>query len=461
MKTYKILFLFTYLALLQTRCADELDINPQNNVTEDVALENEEAVQSLLVGAYDLLGDDDLYGGWIQMTSDLLGTNNDINWLGTFTDPGQIWDKTITSANAQVEVTWTEAYETINVANTILDNLDVVTDEDERARIEGEAKFIRGLLYFELVRLFAKDWADGNPTANPGVPLKLEPTNLVYNPNDNFVARSSVAQVYTQVLLDLTTAESLLPEENGFYATTWAAKAVLARVYLQQRDYDNARVKANDVIESEYFALLDRVDRIYNQAFNSNEDILSIQITNQDGENALQTFYASRSFNGRRDIRVRTNYIELFEESDDRLNLLIYEDGTSGRMLTGKYTDQFSNISIIRLAEMYLIRAEGNLLAGGAQVGPNTPGEDLQIIRSRAHASDAPANPTIEDIMLERKLELGFEGHFVHDIRRSEATIEQNGSYAWNDDLLVLPIPQREVDANPALQGQQNPGYGN
>ncbi|MBT1705221.1 RagB/SusD family nutrient uptake outer membrane protein [Chryseosolibacter indicus] len=464
MNTYKIFFLFACIVLLQVRCADELKIEPQTDVTEEVALDNEEAVQSLLVGAYDLLGDDDVYGGWIQMTSDLLGTNNDINWGGTFTDPDDLWLKVTTSANGQVEVTWTETYEVINVANTILANLGVVAD-DERARIEGEAKFIRGMLYFELIRLFGKDWTDGDPTTNLGVPLKLTPTNLVYAPEENFIGRSTVAQVYAQAISDLTAAEELLPEENGFFATTWAAKAVLARVYLQQQNYKEASLKASEVIESGNYALVDRVDRAFNQAFNSSEDVFSIQITNQDGENAFQTFYASRDFNGRRDIRVRGNYVNLFEQNDDRLKLLLYEDGTSGRILSGKYKDQFANVSVIRLAEMYLIRAEGNLMSG-EQTGPNTPSEDLQVIRSRAHASDAPANPTITDIYLERKRELGFEGHFLHDVHRSKTNITQNanntenGYFEWNHNMLVLPIPQREVDANPSLQGQQNPGYG-
>jgi hypothetical protein len=62
---------------------------------------------------------------------------------------------------------------------------------------------------------------------------------------------------------------------------------------------------------------------------------------------------------------------------------------------------------------------------------------------------------------LERKLELGFEGHFIHDIKRTETTITQQGTYTWNSEKLVLPIPQREMDANAVLTGQQNAGYGN
>ncbi|HEY9045709.1 MAG TPA: RagB/SusD family nutrient uptake outer membrane protein [Ohtaekwangia sp.] len=462
MKKNNILLTLSCIVLIVAGCSQELDIKPKDSVTEDQALDSPEAIQSLLVGAYDRMADDDVYGGWIQMTSDLLGTNFDITWNGTFSDPGDIWSKAMTSNNGQAEVTWTETYEAINVTNIVLANLDVVTDEDEKSRIEGEAKFIRGTMYFELVRLFAKDWADGDPAVNLGVPLKLTPTDLNYNPAVNFISRATVAEVYDQVFEDLNTAEELLAnlDGNGFYATVWAAKAVLARVYMQQRDYDNARIKANEVIESGQFSLVDRIDRAFNQANNSVEDIFAIQVTNQDGENALQTFYAATAYNGRRDIRIRPEYEALFEEDDQRLQYLIYYD-VSGRRLSGKYKDQFANISIIRLAEMYLLRAEANLLAGGTQVGPNTPGDDLQLIRARAKASDAPANPTLDDILLERKRELGFEGQFIHDIRRTETTIEQLGTYAWNDDVLVLPIPQREVDANPSLKGQQNPGYGN
>jgi hypothetical protein len=459
MKKYNVLIVAACMALL-VGCASELDIEPKDSVTEEVALDSEEAIQSLLVGAYDRMADDDLYGGWFQMTSDLLGTNDDITWSGTFSDPRDIWNKTITTSNAQAEVTWTEAYEAINVANIILANLSVITDEDERARIEGEAKFIRGLVYFDLVRLFAKDWADGNPSANLGVPLKLTPTDLEYDPASSAISRNTVAEVYAQVLEDLTDAEQLLGEDNGFYATTWSAKAILARVYMQQRNYEDARAKANDIIESGQFALVDKVSQAFNQANNTSEDVFAVQITNQDGENALQTFYASTSFNGRRDIRIRAEYDDLLEETDERKTALIYYDA-AGRRLSGKYKDQFANISIVRLAELYLIRAEANVRAGGTQVGPNTPGDDLQLIRARAKASDAPAEPTVEDILLERKLELGFEGHFIHDIKRTETTITQQGTYEWNSNLLVLPIPQREMDSNPALAGQQNAGYVN
>jgi hypothetical protein len=438
--------------LLITSC--DLEIKPVDSVIEDDAITDAASIEALLIGAYDRMGDDDLYAGWFQMTSDLLGPNSDLTWNGTFFDPRDMFQKVVTENNAQITATWTEAYETINLANIVLANLDIVDDDPE---IEAQARFIRGSVYFDLVRLFGKDWGDGNPAVNLGVPLKLEPTSLVYDPSESMIGRNTVQEVYTQVLADLEFAEDNLSTSPSIFASSWSAKAMLARVHLQRREYNEARVLANEIIESGVFSLADRSDRAFNLENNSDEDIFAIQITTQDGVNDLQTFYASAAFGGRRDIRVTATYQNLLSPTDDRRARLIYFD-SGNRRLSGKYTNQFGNVSVIRLAEMYLIRAEGNTELG-SQVGPNTPGDDLQILRTRANGPAAPAVPTIADIMLERKLELGFEGHFLHDIKRRELTITQGGTFPWNDDRLVMPIPQREMDANPALAGQQNPGY--
>ncbi len=285
----KLLYIATLPALMLAGCGDELNIKPQNDISQDVALESPQYLEGLVVGAYDRLSDDDLYGGWIQMNADLLGTNGDIRWSGTYFNPEEIYQKAVTAINAQAEETWTAAYEAINVCNEVLANLDREEDEDQRAKFEGEAKFIRGALYFELVRQYAKDWEDGDPAANLGLPLKLTPTDLTYNPEANFIPRNNVLDVYNQVVKDLTEATTLLPIENfgagskNIFATSWAAKAMLARVRLQRREYDAARVLANDVIKNGPFQLVDRIDRAFNQAENSSEDIFAIQVTNQDG----------------------------------------------------------------------------------------------------------------------------------------------------------------------------------
>ena len=101
---------------------------------------------------------------------------------------------------------------------------------------------------------------------------------------------------------------------------------------------------------------------------------------------------------------------------------------------------------------MYLIRAECNVrLLPTAPIGA-TPLQDLATIRSRAGLTTASA--TLADILKERKLELAFEGFALHDAKRTQTNI---GSITWNSNVLVFPIPQREIDANKKLT--QNPGY--
>jgi starch-binding outer membrane protein, SusD/RagB family len=142
----------------------------------------------------------------------------------------------------------------------------------------------------------------------------------------------------------------------------------------------------------------------------------------------------------------------LYAPEDARL-ALFYEDEDLGFMRTGKWNNQYGNINIIRLAEMYLTRAEANLRAGTA-VGA-TPLADVNFIRARAGVAPL-TSLTLDDVLLERRLELAFEGHMIHDMKRTERAV---GSLPFNSPRLIYPIPQREMDANIGLEGQQNEGY--
>lgn len=440
--------------LLAGSCDSILDTEPRQEISEDLALTTSDNVEAVLVGAYNELGDDDVWGGRMMMLPDLLGVqsgNGDMTWSGTFEQPRQVFFKNIRVDNDFIASTWTEAYEVINIANNVLSALDVV-DADIRDRVEGEALFLRGSLYFELVRLFGKAWNDGDPSSNPAVPLVLQPTREI-NENSE-IPRNTVQEVYNQAIADLQSAKSLLPEDNGVFANRYAAGAMLARIYLQQQDYDAARSEANELIGSGQFDLVDNYAGVFNNSnTNTSEDIFALQITNQDGDNDLNTFYAADLDGGRGDIEINQVHLDKYEAGDERLDLF-YTDPTTGDTRTGKWQNQFGNIPILRLAEMYLIRAEANLQEGAPFTGPNTPTEDLNVIRGRAGLVDLGA-VTLQDIWDERFLELAFEGHFLHDVKRSEGTV---GTTSWNDNVLVYPVPQRERDANGNLT--QNPGYG-
>lgn len=434
-------------SLVNIRCGDELDVEPNNSIDAGNALKTSADVEALTVGAYDALGDIDVYGGNIQMDAELLGDNGELFWDGTFVAPGEIWTKSMLINNDQAEATWVDSYETINICNNVLANLDLVT-EDRRDRIEGEAKFIRGTVYFELVRSYARTWTDGDPSANPGVPIITEPTTPA-NANTK-ISRNSVAEVYDLVIDDLTSAEALLPEDNGFFATTYAASAILSRVYLMQNNYSLAAEAASRVIESGLYELTDNYADAFNKGSQEGsnatpEDVFAIQINSQDGTNDMNTYFASSDYGGRGDIYIELAHFELYEPNDDRLNLF-YDDER-----TGKWNNQFGNVNIVRLAEMYLTRAEANFREG-TDVG-DTPLNDINLIRERVNL-DPLVVLTLDDILLERHLELAFEGHLIHDIKRTQSNV---GDLSYDAPELIFPIPLREININPELE--QNDAY--
>ncbi|MFC6224199.1 RagB/SusD family nutrient uptake outer membrane protein [Hymenobacter artigasi] len=437
-------------AALLSGCGKRLDVAPVNSVPAETALNNSNDVETLLKGGYELAGDQYLYGGGFQYYSDFLGDNGEIQFGGTYSQPKEIFNKRILVNNSFVSFTWTNAYRTINVANTVLDNLGKVTASKADA-VAGGAKFLRGSLYFDLVRLYAKAWNDGTPASNPGVVLVLTPTNTTDPSNALTVTgqarRNSVAEVYTQVIKDLLDAERLLPASNGVFASSAAASAMLSRVYLQQGRYADAAAEANKVIQTGNYSLVPSyADEFANKA-NTSESVFDVQLTTQSGTNDLNTFYSS---NGRGDVAVLDLHLGLYNAADDRLNLFDTSNGPDAA-LTLKFDNIHGNIHLIRLAEMYLTRAEGNFRAG-TTLGA-TPLADVNRVRARAKLP-ALTTLTLPVILRERHLELAFEGFLLHDLKRNAASV---GTLPYSSPKLIFPIPQRERDLNANLQ--QNEGY--
>lgn len=437
-------------AVLLSGCGKRLDVAPVNSLPAETALNNSNDVETLLKGGYELAGDQYLYGGGFQYYSDFLGDNGEIQFGGTFNQPKEIFNKRILVNNTFVSFTWVNAYRAINVANTVIGSIGKVTATKSDA-VAGGAKFLRGSLYFDLVRLYAKAWNDGTPASNPGVVLVLAPTNTTDPSNALTVTgqakRNSVAEVYAQVIKDLQDAERQLPASNGVFAGSAAASAMLSRVYLQQGRYADAAAEANKVIQAGTFTLVSNyADEFANKA-NTSESIFDIQLTTQSGTNDLNTFYSS---NGRGDVAVLDSHLALYDPADDRLNLFDTSNGPDAA-LTLKFDNIHGNIHLIRLAEMYLTRAEGNFRAG-TTVGA-TPLADVNRVRTRAGLPDL-TTLTLPAILSERHLELAFEGFLLHDLKRNASSV---GSLPYNSPRLILPIPQRERDLNPNLQ--QNDGY--
>jgi hypothetical protein len=436
-------------------CNSKLDVDPTQSIDESAALSTSKDVEVTLIGCYDALQDIDVYGGAFQYASELLGNDDEIAFGGTFQNMLEMSAKEMTTVNATAETNWRDSYVTINRCNNVLSALQIV-DEEKRARIEGEARFIRGSVYFDLVRLYAKTWGDGDNASNPGVPLVLLPTRQVTD--ENKIARNSVAEVYAQVIEDLNAAKTLLPESNTIYATKYAASAQLSRVYLQQSNFALARDEANTVIESGEYSLNSTFESLFytfinNGGANPEEYIFSMIVTQQDGTNDMNTFFGTTieeipGTAGRGDIRVLAKHRALYEAGDDRGTFFLT---ASNNTYTQKHLDNLGNVLQFRLAEMYLTRAEANFRLG-AVVGA-TPLADINRIRVRAGLKAATA-VTLPAILKERHLELAFEGLALHDAKRNKQNV---GTIPYNSPRLIFPIPQREIDVNAKLV--QNEGY--
>lgn len=469
-----ILTTFTTALVVISGCKKRLDIVPFQSLPPEEALKSESDITGVLIGAYDGIQNGAAYGGDIQMMSDIWANRLYLRFRGTFAGLLQIASVTTTSNPIQVDngwaaSLWRQSYYTINTCNLVLENLSKITSSAaKKDRVEGEALFIRGSLYFELARLYGKTWGDGDNNTNLAVPLVLKSTPFEVSKltDANYPKRNTVAEVYNQAKADLQRAATILPSTNLYYATKWAAMAQLSRIALMQGDYVTARDMADQVIASNRYTMASTFNNLWFTFINfggvaPTEYIFYIRITQQDGTNGLNTYYGQTVSSipgtaGRGDLDVQTAWVNLHEASDVRRSY--FQSGSSGRRLTRKHLDRFGHVPVIRLAEMYLTRAEANYRLATSTGA--TPLADVNVIRNRAGLPSLLAITSVNEIIKERNLELAFEGHYLHDLKRLRlSTAGSSGANgpAWNSPRLVMPIPQREMDVNKNLV--QNEGY--
>lgn len=454
------------LFVMTFSCTEKLDIKPQQSIDAKIALSTPENIKTAMVGAYYTARSQYIFGSYFDEVSELYASTGDMLFMGTFEEPAEFINKEATTTNLFVEGMWMTAYNLINDCNMLLDpDVMAVLNDDDKDLIEGQARFLRGWVLFELTRFFGLPYVSGVTNSQMGVPIVLTPTKDASDAIN--VARNTVEECYAQALADMIAARDLLPGENDVYATTYAASAVLARIYLQMGNYGAAAVEANRVIESGAYSLMPTPLQAFNNAQNCSEDIFALQQNIASNDSWLPVMYASLNGTGRGDYEIQQPFLDRFDASDLRGMLQTNTDvsntiaditrmyyigvGTivnSGGINTAKYGSYYTNISLIRLAEMYLVRAEANFEDPGTDVGPNTPTQDINIIRARANAPLYASAVTRDQIREERYLELCWEGFRLHDLKRWKMNI---GTLPYNAGNLILPIPFREMQVNDLL----------
>lgn len=461
MKTMNKIFMALLIGVMTTGCDDLMDLEPQASISDVVALSSPSNVQTAIVGGYAALtGGGTWAGSYVYLTDIYAASVDEIFFNGTFIQPREVNNKAILTTNSFISGYWSSSYNVINRANNVLDALDVFGNDTAGASKAGaEAKFLRAAAYYNLITVFGKAYNDGNPGSNPGVPLILTPTRVVDETLQ--VPRNTVAEVYAQILSDLQGAKADLPANNGFYANTFVASAMLARVHLVMGNYAAAGAEADRVISSGRYGLFGDITDNYARSVNGAETILAVQNTATAFSNDMAVFYAPLPY-GRADIQVLNAHLTNYESGDERA--MLFAVTGRGRM-TMKYASSDAsvdprrrNITLIRLAEMHLIRAEASVRTGSS-IGGVAPLVEINAIRTRAGLSPLESL-TLDDVLKERRNELMFEGLLLTDLKRLQGstTSQTRISIPWNDNALVFPIPDREMKVNANLT--QNPGYG-
>lgn len=451
-----------FILLFFSACRRQLDVMPTNNnwTDGDEQLSSFEGIMKAVNGNYILLRNNNstLYA-FNELRGNTLGMplNNLHDYIDIYSykqDPGFF----------SINDYWRGAYALIIACNKVLEGLARFEKSSGFTGLppagkalllhtKGETYFLRGYTYFNLVRLFGRPYYQ-RPQMNLGVMVKN-------NTDINFIpGRSTVSEVYAQVIEDLKTAEDLMAaavERTNAFATAPAASALLSRVYLYMggtfdapdKDLNQqALLYANKVVEAGKFQLLkgNAYDTLlYNSKYNNSETIFAstyIDVNNDVFENTWESV-----------LQASTSLLQAFAANDYRRKFFWRN---SQSVITTKYSATAPFIHL-RLAEVYLNKAEALFKMGSTAQAL----EALNIIHTRAGlpALSYSNNAQLQkDIIRERRLELCFEGHSGFDDYRNGLPMVRPAMDTGTafevlptDKRVVLLIPQREMDANPRM----------
>ncbi|WP_183580202.1 RagB/SusD family nutrient uptake outer membrane protein [Mucilaginibacter sp. X5P1] len=496
----KLLIAFGSLVILAGACKKEL---PSTSISDSEALSSPASLATATLGNYaELVNNNYTKSGHFLMeypSDDVAQSQPSSNNLSACY-------RYVTQIPTGTHATnfWVQGYHIIAAANKIIA---VIPDNSNSTllQLKGENLYLRAMVEFNLVRMFGRPFTQGNGS-NPGIPLISETTTNITP------ARSTVAQVYTSIIADLVKAASLMTTaKTNIYASKEVAEALLSRVYLYMNDNTDAITYANLVINSGRYTLLQ--GSAYSNYFsgvpeNNTETIFCVKYTTTQDQGIASIgslYYSGLGPDGKGAITTpggqgNTGYAEIYASltyyqdlsqnpTDLRLNFIApytisgvlqynkaLTPATPMYYIT-KYSFQQGVVTLsspvyIRLAEMYLNRAEANAKLGNSQAAI----DDINIIRTRATIptltqAGLGATSVLSAVLEERRLELAFEGQRMYDLYRNNLPMVRNypgtqsldNTPTTNVMQTVLPtaarvinyIPQTELALNPNLT--QNP----
>jgi len=466
-------------SVLYTSCnRDLLTPIPQTSVADVSAFSTSFRISSQVLSLYSNLKGGNLYGGRVVIYGDIRGEDF-INITSNLVTSSDVWNENPTNSATAILGLWSQAYVTIDACNVFLDGMattgTAVVGAATAANYIGEAKLIRALCYYQLLQYYARPFADGSGS-KPGVPLRLTP---IKGTGFSDLARSTVADVYTQILKDLNEAETALPLTNGtaYNNTTRAhrntAIALKTRVYLSMQQYANVITEANKIVSATApftattgvaHALQTDITNVFKTPYTTTESILSMPMTVTTGDNPgtqnqlCYYYYTQSTTPGTAEFNLNTNGIignTGWTATDKRRTGLTFTKSDGSRYVSkyitpSPYTDY---VPIIRYSEVLLNLAEARARTI-ATVDPQALAL-LNAVRGRSDAGTilAPATQTAltDAIMLERRIEFLGEGLRTGDLMRLLQTIPAKGAAptkAPSDNGYIWPISASELALN-------------
>ena len=437
-----------------TGCNKWLDVAPENVILQEDALNTPDDLQRLLVSCYDVMGN--TFDGRVQNIAELLSDNvqKPLNNL----ELTAVYDRETTFFNTTTNNVYTDLYRSVYRCNTLLESFDLIDglSSTERTRIESEARFIRAINHWWVLKLYAQPWGASADNSHLGIVIRTKATQEP-------LARSTVKESYDFIISDLEYAYNNLPESNGAYATKYAAAALLAHVYFQQNNYASAVTYANAVINSGLYTMeptLDYYRAMSEEALGTSnpEAIFSIvSTTTSEVVDARNEGFRDNYWPGAAGAQLSyssdlNNFFNL-TPSDGRIAawLLVSNGQTQGlRFGSNAIQSYFFDVPLLRLSVIKLIRAEAL-----AELGTDlsTAIQDINDIRARAFGAgiyELSAGATSEDIITaareEFRKETISEGLRIDQIRRQGALGENVvvRDAPWNCPGMAVQFPNGE-----------------
>lgn len=430
-----IFFGFILLSFSLQSCKDFLEVEPQDQVSDEATIFDKTSAETAVRGAYRGLANLN-YGGGFQNT--ILQSGADVFSVNVGLTDLSVTNYDLRSDIPFLQTYWNNNYNTINRTNHIIEKVPLVNDikltTDLKNQFLGEAYFIRALSYFDLARLYG------------GVQLFLSPTKA-YTEKIG-VKKSTQAQVFAQVLEDLNNAETLLPAtvvRNR--ATKFTVYALRAKLYLYLNRFDDAEKDLNLILANTSYRLI----KPFALATGTTESVLELtySINNQNPGFTL--------WQGNRQLSPTATLHNLL--NDPKIGggrKILSKLNTSNQYIGSIFPTNTSANYVIRTAELYLNRAEARLKKSNPDIAGAL--SDLNVVKTRSEVAASTAS-TKESLLLEieneRRVEFALEPHRWFDLVRTGRAAEV--LKVSNPNKYIFPIPANEILVNPVLE--QNAGY--